>query len=65
MANGWGLLKNGEFGQWRTFWAPTHKTAQEIHPDLTMEEILEKYNATRTVESRELWKRLDIVNTPA
>lgn len=50
-----------EFGQWRTFWGPTHKTAQEIHPDLTMKEILEKYNATRTIESRELWKRLDVV----
>lgn len=50
-----------EFGQWRTWWAPTHKTAEEIHPDLTVEEILEKFDATRSVESIELWKRLDVV----
>jgi len=52
-----------EFGQWRNF--GTAKYAKKIHPDMTMEEIHEKFRATRSVESRELWKMLHIVKPPA
>jgi len=54
-----------EFGQWRKVMQLTHKIAEEVHPDISMEEILEKFNATRSIESRELWKLLDVVKPPA
>ena len=54
-----------EFGQWRHIRPATAKAAKKIHPEMTMEEIHEKFNATRSVESRELWKILDTVAPPA
>jgi len=52
-----------EFGQWRNF--GTAKFAKKIHPEMTMEEIHKKSNDTRSIESRELGKMLDIVKPPA
>jgi len=51
-----------EFGKWRTVWPPTQKAMHEVHPDMSHMDILKQFDAARSIESRELWKLLDVVN---
>lgn len=53
-----------EYGQWRNGWFG-EDLLKKVHPDLTADELGEKINNTRTMESTELWKLVDVVAPPA